>query len=189
MANRTLSIINRIMNFHASRSNDFRSPIVRGMARAEQARSRILTDDELRAVWKATADYPVFGPLLRFILLTATRRNEAGLMRWSELTDRTWIIPAARYKSNHDHLVPLSSLALSQLPERNGEFVFSRNGGVEAIGSYDWHKRVIDERSGVRGWVIHDVRRTARSLLSRAGIPPDHAERCLGCDPRRPWDL
>ena len=30
------------------------------------------------------------------------------------------------------------------------------------------------------GWTLHDLRRTARSLMSRAGIPSDHAERCLG---------
>ena len=181
MASRTLGIINRVMNFHATRTDDFRSPIVKGMGRGiGQARSRILDDDELRAIWKATSDYPVFGQLLRFILLTATRRYEAGHMRWSELnTDRTWLIPAARYKTNLDHVVPLSALALSVLPERNGEFVFSANGH-NAIGGYDRHKRAIDEASGVTGWVIHDLRRTARSLLSRAGVASDHAERCLG---------
>ena len=181
MASQTLNIINRVMNFHASRTDDFRSPIVRGMSRgAGQARSRILDDDELRAIWKATADYPVFGALLRFILLTATRRNEAAHMRWSELNgDRTWIIPAARYKTNLDHLIPLSALAFSVLPERNGDFVFSLNGR-NAIGGYGRCKQAIDEAGGVSGWVIHDLRRTARSLLSRAGVPSDHAERCLG---------
>jgi integrase len=181
MASRTLGIINRVMNFHASRTDNFRSPIVRGMSRGtEQARSRILDDDELRAIWNATADYPVFGALLRFILLTATRRYEAGHMRWSELNGKTWIIPAARYKTNLDHVIPLSELALSVLPERNGgEFVFSGNGHT-AMGGYQRHKRAIDAASGVSGWVIHDLRRTARSLLSRAGVASDHAERCLG---------
>jgi integrase len=37
-----------------------------------------------------------------------------------------------------------------------------------------------DELSGVTGWVIHDLRRTARSLMARAGIRPDVAERVLG---------
>jgi len=180
-ANRTLGIVNRVMNFHASRSDDFRSPIVRGMSRGtEQARSRILDDDELRAIWKATADYPIFGPLLRFILLTATRRYEAGHMRWAELNgNRAWTIPAARYKTNLDHVIPVSEFALSVLPERNGEFVFSKNGRT-AMGGYQRHKHSIDAASGVSGWVIHDLRRTARSLLSRAGVASDHAERCLG---------
>jgi len=48
------------------------------------------------------------------------------------------------------------------------------------MGGYAGHKQAIDEASGVHGWVIHDLRRTARSLLSRAGAPSDHAERCLG---------
>ena len=70
-------------------------------------------------------------------------------------------------------------MALSILPERNGEFVFSANGR-QAIGNYTKHKQAIDEASGVTGWTLHDLRRTARSLMSRAGVPADHAERCLG---------
>ena len=30
------------------------------------------------------------------------------------------------------------------------------------------------------GWTLHDLRRTARSLMSRAGVQGDHAEQCLG---------
>ena len=68
------------MNWHASRTDDFRSPIVRGMARAGgQPRERVLSDDELRAVWKGAKDFEgPFGYFVRFILLTATRRNEAA---------------------------------------------------------------------------------------------------------------
>jgi integrase len=180
MATKTLGIIDRVMNFHASRTDNFKSPIVKGMGRGTgQARSRILNDDELRAIWKACEEYPIFGPLLQFILLTATRRYEAGKMRRTEINGREWVIPAARYKTNIDHLVPLSQMALSILPKSNGEFVFSANGR-QAIGSYAEHKQAIDEASGVSDWVIHDLRRTARSLMSRAGVPADHAERCLG---------
>ena len=179
-ATKVLGIISRVMNFHASRTDDFRSPIVKGMGRGTaQARSRILSDDELRSIWAACEEYPVFGPMLRFILLTATRRNEAGKMRWSEVNGDEWVIPAARYKTNIDHVIPLSRMALSALPERNGEWVFSGNG-FQPIGNYTQNKEAIDKASGVSGWVIHDLRRTARSLMSRAGVPPDHAERCLG---------
>jgi integrase len=179
-ATKALGIINRVMNFHASRTDDFRSPIVKGMGRGTaQARSRILTDDELRSIWAACGEYPIFGPMLRFILLTATRRNEAGKMRWNEVSGDEWVIPAARYKTNIDHVIPLSQMALSALPERNGEWVFSGNGR-QPIGNYTQNKEAIDQASGVKDWVIHDLRRTARSLMSRAGVSPDHAERCLG---------
>jgi integrase len=181
MANRTLSILNRIFNWHATRSDTFRSPIVRGMKQAdEQARARVLSDDELRAIWKAAGEYQhPFGPLLRFILLTATRRYEAGRMRRGEVSRAEWTIPAVRNKNKLDHVIPLSRAALAIIPQGNSEFVFTENG-QQPIGGYDRHKQAIDEASGVKGWVIHDLRRTARTLLSRAGVNADIAERCLG---------
>jgi integrase len=146
-----------------------------------QDRSRILTDDELRAVWKAAGEYAhPFGPLLRFILLTASRRNEAQYATRSEIVGAEWTIPAARYKTKIDHVVPLSKAAQAELPASVGDgFIFTANG-KQAIGGLTRHKAAIDAASGVTGWTTHDLRRSARSLMSRAGVPTDHAERCLG---------
>jgi integrase len=174
-ANEVLGNVSRVFDWHATRSDTFRSPIVKGMKRAGgQARSRVLTDDELRAVWTACAEYRnPFGPMLRFILLTATRRNEALYARRSEIVGTEWTIPAARYKTKIDHLVPLSQAALAQLPneEAHGDWVFTANG-KQAIGGRSRHKAAIDQASRVSGWTVHDLRRTARSLMSRAGVPP-----------------
>jgi integrase len=181
MADRTLSIIRKIMNWHAARSDDFRSPIVRGMARtSERPRDRVLSDDELRSIWR-TADGSVFGSYLRFLLLTAARRNEAAKMERGELSGTDWTLPAARNKTNQDLIRPLSKAAtaiLTGLPN-NGKFVFTRRGRA-ALGSFGVLKEEIDRASGVTGWTLHDLRRTSRSLMSRAGVPSDHAERCLG---------
>ena len=60
MADHALAVLRRLMTWHAGRSDDFRSPIVRGMARTSpkaRARQRVLTDDELRAVWRAAEGY------------------------------------------------------------------------------------------------------------------------------------
>src|SRR5262249_49110586 len=54
MAHVTLSVLQRIFNWHALRTDDFASPIVRGMGRInvkERGRARILDDAELRRVW------------------------------------------------------------------------------------------------------------------------------------------
>ena len=112
MASLTLAYLRRLMNWHAARSDDFRSPIVRGMGRGVTTkRDRVLTNDELRAFWKAseTWEHP-FSRLLRFILLTATRRQEAAGMKWSELKERTWTIPALVTKQS------LTSRCLSPTP-------------------------------------------------------------------------
>jgi integrase len=180
MANLVLEILGRVMAWHATRSDTFRSPIVRGMKRGRaNARSRILTDDELRAIWRAANGGGVFGAFVKVLLLTAARRNEAVYARRSEISGSEWLIPASRYKTKIDHLIPLSGAALAQLPSGAGDFIFSANG-KQAIGWLTGRKAALDEASGVTGWTIHDLRRTARSLMSRAGVPSDHAERALG---------
>jgi integrase len=121
---------------------------------------------------------------VQLVLLTATRRGEAaGLRRSSELTDggQTWIIPAARYKSKRDTLVPLSKAAqriIAAQPQL-GDFVFTSNGTC-ALGGFAQRKRDFDKACGVAGWRLHDLRRTSRTMLSRAGINADIAEMCLG---------
>jgi integrase len=187
MADRTLATVRRIMNWHASRSDEFRSPIVRGMARTkgkERARARILTDDELRAIWKAAGATPgPFGAFVQFLPLTAARRGEAAGMTRSELAGQDWTLPEARNKVKVDLIRPLSPASqelIAKLP-RIGKagYVFTTTGR-SGLGGFSKFKRKLDKASGVKGWTLHDLRRTARSLMSRAGISSDHAERCLG---------
>ena len=188
MADDVLAFVRKIMNWHATRSDEFRSPIIRGMARTkpkEQARSRILSDDELRAVWTTAAERPgAFPALLQFLLLTAARRDEARCMTFSELNGGSvWVLPASRSKNKLDLIRPLSDAALAILKHvpriDGGEFVFS-NTGRRPFSNLWEAKKKFDAACGVSGWTLHDLRRTARSLMSRAGVSSDHAERCLG---------
>jgi integrase len=181
MADKTLGIVRRIMNWHASRSDDFRSPIVKGMARtnpSERARERVLTDDELRKIW--AVNNGVFGSFVRFLLLTGARRNEASEMQWAEIDGGDWTLPAARNKTKVDLVRPLSKAAqdILRIP-RQGEYVFTTDG-VTPISGFSKFKAAFDKATGTSGWTLHDCRRSARSLMSRAGVPSDHAERCLG---------
>jgi integrase len=206
MAELVLRFLSKVFNWHASRNDEFRSPIVRGMGRLrDHARDRVLSDDELRAFWSATENLSkarhsaAYGPWARFMLLTATRRNEAANMRRSELSNGDWIVPAARMKNKLEHVVPLSSAAqaiLAAMPEigANG-FVFTASGR-RPLNNFNRPKHSLDrlmlaelrkvaeqrgdaEKITLTPWVFHDLRRTARSLLSRAGIDADIAERCL----------
>jgi len=60
-----------------------------------------------------------------------------------------------------------------------GDFVFTADGR-HALGGFAERKADFDKACGVTGWTIHDLRRTSRTLLSRAGISADIAEMCLG---------
>lgn len=191
MADKTLSIVRRVMNWHETRGDDFSSPIRRGMRRIstkERARDRILTDDELRAVWQAAeASATAFGRLVRFILLTSARRSEAAEMPWSEIRDSVWTLPPERNKTKEALPRPLTPQALSVLgPRLNGgvsrecEFVFDSSRGSGAVAAFSKMLPAFHAASGTADWTLHDLRRTARSLMSRAGVSSDHAERCLG---------
>jgi integrase len=188
MADRTLAYLRKVLNWHATRSDTFRSPIVRGMARtkpAERARDRILTDDEIRRLWQATKAHPgPFSSLVQFLLLSACRRVEALYMTRSELNGRDWLVPAARHKSKREFMLPLSKAAagvLAAMPVIGSAdaYVFTLNG-INPIGAESKAKARLDKASGVTGWTLHDLRRSARSLMSRAQVPSDHAERAIG---------
>jgi integrase len=186
MASHTLAYLRKILNWHAGRSDDYRSPVVRGMARTkakEQARDRILADDELRAIWKAAGEMNnAFGPLVRFLLLTATRRDEAARIRRSEINGE-WTIPGARYKSKRDHVIPLSGAAkavIASVPVIGDRDLVFTHDGKRPVGGFSKFKAALDKSSGVTGWRLHDLRRTARSLMSRVGVDSDIAERALG---------
>jgi integrase len=184
-SDRVLSALRTLLTWHAARS-DFVSPLVRGGRRTsiqERARSRILSDEELRAVWTAAEqDKSPFGAFVRFVLLTATRRSEAAGLSDSELSDgrKTWVIPAQRYKSGNDTLIPLSAAAQAIIAAQPaGDFVFSADGS-RPLGGFNDRKKEFDKVCGVAGYTLHDLRRTSRTLLSRAGVSADIAERCLG---------
>jgi integrase len=180
MADQTLAYLRRVMNWHEGRADDFRSPIVRSMGRTlAPPRDRILTDGELRAVWAASAE-GMFGGFVRFLLLTGCRRQEAAGMRWSEIAGSDWTLPAARNKTKAELVRPLSGAALAALPPKAGPFVFSTDGGATAMRAFSFFLERFNRAAGVSDWTLHDLRRTARSLMSRAGVASDHAERCLG---------
>jgi integrase len=188
MADATLAALRRVFNWHAARDDEFVSPIVRGMGRqnvAEHRRSRTLDDDELRRLWAATADGQRFSNLIRFLLLTTARRGEAAEMRWDEVADGIWTLPASRSKTKSEVVRPLSRAAQAVLAAqpRITDWVFTttRTGPLK---SFSEPKAELDAASGVTNWRIHDLRRSSRSLLSRAGINSDVAEKCLGHLPR-----
>src|SRR5262249_8404476 len=85
--------------------------------------------------------------------------------------------------TNKELVIPLSPAAkrlLTKVPQLgSSDFVFTINGKTPIAG-FGKFKQALDKASGTSGWTIHDLRRTARSLMSRAGVPSDHAERALG---------
>lgn len=181
-----LAYLRKIFNWYAIQSDSFSSPIVRGMSRYDAAanrRKRFLSDDEIRTLWRATETGGPLHACVRFLLLTGARRNEAANLRRDEINGAEWLLPAARHKNKRvDLLRPLSAAALAIVSAQphigNSPYVFTTTGAkpIQFGGS----ARAFMKDCGVRGWRIHDLRRTARTLLARAKIDTDIAEKCLG---------
>ncbi len=195
MADRVLAHVRKAFNWQAARDDRFAPPIVKGMARtkpAERARTRVLADDEIRSLWAAldSPEAPApFRNMVRVLLLTAQRRSEVAQMRFDEIDGDLWTIPEERYKTGNPNYVPLTDDAAKWIGEGKG-FVFSSTGGKRPFSGFSKAKAALDriiavkrkeaEQGAVPGWTLHDLRRTARSLMSRAGVPGDIGEMVLG---------
>lgn len=201
-ADRVLGIVRGICNWYQTRDEDYVSPIVPGMRRdtrkaPEKARKRILADDEIRAVWKAADECGQFGAIVKMLLLTGQRREKVATMKWADITDDVWTIatePREKGNAGEIRLPPMAIAVIEAQPEVVGNpFVFagSESGRRHktadrsrppAFNSWSKSKARLDARlpDKMPPWAIHDLRRTARSLMSRAGVSRDHAERVLG---------
>jgi integrase len=203
-ANRALSTVRAVLMWREERGDgDYRAPPFRGLTRTERPRERSLNESELKLVWRVAESAGLFGSFVRFVLLTACRRTEAAAMTRDEVVNEivhgqketVWTIPGARVKGGVDVVIPLSQAAidiLDALPVIDGCKFYFTIDGKGPITSYSRFKKefdqaVLDElhRTNPQAqplslWRIHDLRRSARSLLSKAGVDPDTCERCLG---------
>lgn len=188
-ADATLGVVRSIMFWFAARHDDYNPVVVRGMKRQKAAsRARVLDDDELRAIWKVAETNGTFGAIVRMCLLTAQRSRKVSTMKWADLSDdgREWTVAkeSPREKETGGTLalpeMAVTTIAAQPRLASNGH-VFAGRGGGPFTG-YSPSKATFDSRlpPGTPKWVVHDLRRTARSLMSRAGVEPDIAERVLG---------
>jgi integrase len=158
-------------------------------AESVPARDRVASDDELRAVWRATEGPGAYKSIVRLLILTGQRRDEVAGIGWGEVSPdlSTWTIPASRAKNSHAHTVPLSEQAQAVLraaPRQSHEagdcgldLVFSARGGPFA--GWSKAKAQLDEASGVKNWRIHDLRRTVATGLQKLGVRLEVTEAVL----------
>jgi len=139
----------------------------------EKSRDRILSDDELRSVWRAAEQIgPPYGPLVKLLVLTGQRRGEIAGLSWSEIDlDKQLIsLPRERVKNNRVHQIPLSpqAVAVIEALPRTGEYLFSL--GRHPTNGFARAKERLDKLCLVKDWTLHDIRRCVASGLARLGV-------------------
>jgi integrase len=115
-------------------------------------------------------------------------------MRRSEVIRDEWIIPQERYKTGLELVIPLSPAAeavLTAAPRIGKSGLVFTTDGKRPLAGFSKFKRNFDAKvlaelrtenpeAELPRWTLHDLRRTARSLMSRAGVPSDHEARPVG---------
>jgi len=161
------------------------------------SRDRVLSDDELGAIWRAASEttFP-YGFIVRMLILTGQRRDEVAGMAWTEVTDdlATWTIPGSRTKNGIPQIVPLSNPARDllrkllpdddaeakrALAERRTQFSLVFPGQAGTYSGWSKSKRTLDLACSVAGWWLHDLRRTLATGFQRLGVRLEVTEAVL----------
>jgi integrase len=171
-ANRFLAFVKQCFRFAVASGYLERSPAAeldRSVAGGrERARTRVLTDDEMRALWHAEGRYT---PLLRFLLGTLARIGEAQRATWSHMKLTRWEIPAAHAKNRRAHWVHLSPQILHvvwDLP-RDRDLVFEATSPTAVQA---WLRRFCARQRLSPAFTPHDLRRTGATRLGELGVAP-----------------
>lgn len=187
-ANRALAHLKHLMGWCVERGMIDASPIagMKPMSK-ERSRERVLSDDELGALWEVFGDegYP-FGDCMKFLMLSGQRRAEVAEMRWPEidLEKRLWTLPSQRAKNGKQHTVPLTEAMIEVLRKTprfvNSDYVFTTTGKTP-ISGFGRLKNRLDKAlpESSAPWIIHDLRRTMSTNMAQIGVPQPVTEALL----------
>jgi integrase len=168
-----------------------------------EEKGRALSEDEIRKVWAAAGQLGALGGLIRIGFLTGFRRKELAELEWDNvLPDRILLPGGDRTKSGAIHAIPMTPLMQAALSEQPRGIGVAANNKVRVKGKLAKEKvgkdlifRSSKTNGLISGWNrlipraaklagvdfrLHDLRRTARTLLSQLDVPEDIAELCIG---------
>jgi len=147
-------------------------------------RERVLSDQELAALWHACEDDD-YGRIIKLATLLGARRAEIGGMTWSELDleGGTWVLAPSRSKNREAHTLPLLPMVraiVESIPRMATRDLLFGLHSERGFTNWDEGKAALDQRSGVREWRPHDIRRTVNTKLNDLGVAPHIVEEILG---------
>jgi integrase len=180
--NRIQAVVSRLFTVALDRSLVDAHPAARMIKRfKEQPSDRVLTDDELRALWAGLDASPGrAADALRLRLLLGQRGEEVVGMKWTEIDfkAKTWDLPGARTKNRPPHSVPLSSTSLGILERRRIEVPPDEPCVFPGLTAWtDDHRALSTVHGGAYEW--KDFRRTVSTRLAASGFSEEVIGRAL----------
>jgi integrase len=165
-------------------------PTVAFKSGRQTKRARVLTDDELRAVWKASEQCGTFGVIVKVLILTGQRRGEIVALRSTFFKDNVCTLPPDLCKNGREHSFPIGATTAALLASRllsantcndptKHSILFPARGSATLFNAWSKSKAELDKISGVTDWTLHDLRRTFATRLAEMGTAPHIIERLL----------
>lgn len=168
-------------------------------------RDRILSDDEIRALFRQLPDarlMPSTECAIGIMLSTCCRVGELSKAKWEHIdfTTKTWFIPDDNSKNGKPHTIYLSDFALAQFNRLaqyrdSNTWLFMDRTGTTHVCDKSISKQINDRQTDrnlsnrsahkdalrLAGgkWTPHDLRRTGATIMGNLGILPDVIEKCL----------
>ncbi len=157
------------------------------------ARTRVLSDYELKAIWKTCDELECFGTIVKLLILTGQRRSEIGALKaaycnlsepmFDQIPRSTITFPSSLCKNGRAHNFPVGKLTtsiLSPLLENSSDYIFPARGNPDRpFSGWSKSKAAIDKLCGVNDWSLHDLRRTHATNLAALRVPPHVIEKLL----------
>jgi integrase len=150
--------------------------------KANPPRERALSDAEIRDLWQALENLPVWRGPIRLLILTGLRLMEVLDADWSEfnLSEGLWIVPASRMKGKKAHIVPITPEIRALLGDEKPKGRVFSPVRVAPNQANRIRAALIDHLQGpVPHWVIHDIRRTVATGMQGLGIRLEVTEALL----------
>jgi len=185
MQSYTFAVLRKFLNWCVQHQYLRASPLT-GMPtpKLPPSRARILTDDELKAVYAAATDYP-FGTILKLLIHTGQRRGEIAGLRWEWLSD-VIEFPAEITKNKRAHTIPITTpvqTTIDALPKSNDTYLFpatrTMSKNTTVFNGFSKAKAKFDKRVDIEHWTLHDLRRTFASNLAKLNTPIHITEKLL----------
>jgi integrase len=184
-ANRTRASLSALYSWAMKEGLVTANPIALTNKHGEQARERVLSDNELVIIWNACLDDD-YGRIIRLLMLTAQRLSEISDLRQSEVKPEKGLIelPGSRTKNKRPHQIPMSETVVAILaaqPKTEGRDLMFGPFSCFTAAKAKLDARIAEANGGkpLPHWTTHDLRRTAATRMADLGVLPHMIEAVL----------
>ncbi len=166
--NRGRAALPKVFNFGIQTDSVEVNPVTGTLTVLEKTRDRVLTPAEIKQFWTATEPREktekdpgitaMMAARFRLVLVTAQRGGEVNSMKWTDISENMWTIPAEHSKNGLAHRVPLSALALEIL-------------GTLPASTSSYSPELVGSANSARPWRSSGSR-TSPAMISGGQPPP-----------------